>query len=296
MPLAQVRHSLSESNGNSHIGAVRDGRERVIAERRQALASRFRIPPGVTGDVARLLEAIHESVFEPDINVQALRNRSRARDHNVSSRFKAEIGISMRMYIATLRVYAAADLLRTTDWPITEISHTIGYDYLQTFYRDFRKVLAATPGSVRRIAPPPLTLEPDQYKTLAAAIERILPNDVSGPGVLAAGGMHFIEHALATGLCRGDLARVVGNLYLLDECSQAMFESPFVDANAAQKSQVLQRLRDVPHSSVLRFVISLVRVALAAFLCAPRHGGNRDGQGWRYLGYVPHRLTHQTPT
>jgi hypothetical protein len=31
----------------------------------------------------------------------------------------------------------------------------------------------------------------------------------------------------------------------------------------------------------------LVSLAINGFLSDPKYGGNRDGSGWRYIGFVP---------
>lgn len=124
-------------------------RERALAERRRLLISSLPLPVTMSGDVRRLVELIHERAFEPRTSVKVLRSAGAARDHNVSSRFKLEIGLSIATYITTLRVHMAMHLLRTTQWSIAEVSHTVGYEYLQTFYRDFRRIADATPGDLR---------------------------------------------------------------------------------------------------------------------------------------------------
>jgi gluconate 2-dehydrogenase gamma chain len=131
----------------------------------------------------------------------------------------------------------------------------------------------------------------DERRTLAAAMSCILPDDAMGPGATAAGAIDFVDTAIVNGYCPRSLPQVLRGLPLLDDCASAMFGRAFVACDPEDRDAVLRRLREVPHRTVQRFLVSLVRVTIAGFLSAPRHGGNRNGCGWRYVGYVPHHRT-----
>lgn len=132
--------------------------------------------------------------------------------------------------------------------------------------------------------------------TLAAAFARILPDDETGPGAGAANVIGFVELALRNGNCRQHVERVMAHLYLLDQFSLGLHGCAFASASPTQQDQVLRQLRETPHPSAVRWLASAIRLALAGFLCPPRHGGNVGGCGWRFVGYEPHpRIVNDLP-
>lgn len=132
-----------------------------------------------------------------------------------------------------------------------------------------------------------------QRDTLVAAFGRILPDDDTGPGAGEANVIGFVERAIGAGTHRADLTRVLDNLHLLDSCSEAMTGVPFSRAMPSAQDAVLARLRTAPHPTVLRFLSSLVHLAIMGFLCPPSYGGNEQACGWQYVGYVPHARTRE---
>jgi AraC-like DNA-binding protein len=101
--------------------------------------------------VSRLLRTIHEELFDPLLSVQSLKSHCGTQDHNVSSRFRREVGTSIKTYIETLRMEAAAVWLIETDASIFDISHQLGYEHPQTFYRVFRRHFNRAPGDYRSL-------------------------------------------------------------------------------------------------------------------------------------------------
>lgn len=99
--------------------------------------------------VALLLEAIHAAVFDPLLSVQTLKARCGIQDNNVSSRFRSEVGQSIKEYIDSLRLVTASRLLLETDSSVFEVSQAVGYYHPQTFYRAFYRLFKCTPGDVR---------------------------------------------------------------------------------------------------------------------------------------------------
>lgn len=76
-------------------------------------------------------------------------------------------------------------------------------------------------------------------------------------------------------------------LELLAGLSRDLFGMDFADLPGEDQDAVLRRVASVPHPAARRFFAALVNLALAGFLCDPAHGGNRNGVGWRYIGYSP---------
>ncbi len=128
----------------------------------------------------------------------------------------------------------------------------------------------------------------EQYRTLAAAMERVLPSE-RGPGAAdanaavyarwAADRYESVERSLSAGLT------------LLESLAAGMWGRGFSACDGPEKDAVLERLQGTPHPTAQRFFRTLVRVTLAGFLSAPAYGGNRNGVGWSFLGFEPHPLT-----
>ncbi len=110
----------------------------------------------LTWPVRKLLNCIHEELFDPTLNVRRLKDRCQIRDNNVSCRFKHEMGISIKTYIEALRLEAANVLLMQRTFSASEVAQSVGYNHLQTFYRAFDRHFDRTPGMVRSGAGQPV--------------------------------------------------------------------------------------------------------------------------------------------
>lgn len=60
-------------------------------------------------------------------------------------RFRAVFGETPHQYLYRRRIERAQWLLRTTELPVVEICHLVGYSSLGTFNRTFRRLLDETP-------------------------------------------------------------------------------------------------------------------------------------------------------
>lgn len=105
-------------------------------------------------DVRRVLSHIEENAFDPALNVQRIRLQCGLRDNNVSSRFRLFVGATIRDYLESLRMEAAASLLKQSGATILEVALAVGYSNLQTFYGAFRRKYSCTPDVYRRSVHP----------------------------------------------------------------------------------------------------------------------------------------------
>jgi len=64
--------------------------------------------------------------------------------------FRRAVGLPPLAYHRRLRLRRAADLLRRTDWSVTEIAGRTGFDDANYFARQFRAVLGSSPSGYRR--------------------------------------------------------------------------------------------------------------------------------------------------
>jgi AraC family transcriptional regulator len=101
-------------------------------------------------EIREVLAHIHQNLFDLQLNVRHLKSICRIRDNNVSIRFRYLMGITIKQYVEALRMEAAARLLCAQDIGIFDISISVGYYNLQTFYRAFERHHGCTPASFRR--------------------------------------------------------------------------------------------------------------------------------------------------
>jgi AraC-like DNA-binding protein len=119
-------------------------------------------------EIREVLAHIHQNLFDLRLNVRHLKSCCRIRDNNVSSRFRYLMGMTIKQYVEILRMEAASRLLRKEEIGILDVSVSVGYHNLQTFYRAFERYYGCTPASYRRglLSPADLpVLQERQLKT-----------------------------------------------------------------------------------------------------------------------------------
>ncbi|MGH7718256.1 MAG: gluconate 2-dehydrogenase subunit 3 family protein [Gemmatimonadaceae bacterium] len=129
-------------------------------------------------------------------------------------------------------------------------------------------------------------LTDEQRQMLAAAMERILPAG-RGPGATDADAIGYVEWWTQQDRFQSYVPCLATGLALLESVAVTMWGKSFVACTALEQDAVLRQLQNVPHATVQRFFVMLVRMTLAGFLCAPSYGGNRAGVGWEYIGFTP---------
>ncbi len=121
-----VRHWLANAPEGT-IGWIAALRDPLIGH---ALAL-LHAEPGADWTVSKLAAAV---------------NQSRS---NLSRRFGLLVGESPMRYLINWRMQLAAQLLSTTDWRMTQIAETLGYDSEAAFSRSFRRAFALAPTEYR---------------------------------------------------------------------------------------------------------------------------------------------------
>jgi transcriptional regulator GlxA family with amidase domain len=96
-------------------------------------------------DVKAVLKFIHTHAFEPSLNVNTVKHGCRIRNNNISTRFRIELGLGIRDYIETLRLYAASRLLQSQRFEIYLVAMAVGYEHQETFCRAFRRHYGCSP-------------------------------------------------------------------------------------------------------------------------------------------------------
>ena len=114
---------------------------------------------------------------------------------------------------------------------------------------------------------------------VTAIAARIVPSD-DGPGATEAGAVYFIDRALTTFAVEKQAAYREG-LADLKTRREKMFpgSGSFSSLSSAQQDQLL-------HEIERSDFFALVRIhTVLAWLASPEYGGNRNGVGWKYIGF-----------
>jgi len=87
--------------------------------------------------------------FAEPLNVPKVAQVAAMSSAHFTRRFRVVFGQTPHQYLYQRRIERAQWLLRTTDLPITQICHDVGYESLGTFTRTFRRLTGETPSSFR---------------------------------------------------------------------------------------------------------------------------------------------------
>ncbi|MBW8879001.1 MAG: helix-turn-helix transcriptional regulator [Acidobacteria bacterium] len=107
------------------------------------------VPAELPHQVAKLLQYVHAHLFEPNLSVKVVKTHCNFHDNNVTLRFGAAMGTSLREYIESLRLTAADRLLRKHPYPIYIIAMAVGYTYPETFCRAYQRQFGCQPSAHR---------------------------------------------------------------------------------------------------------------------------------------------------
>ncbi len=121
--------------------------------------------------------------------------------------------------------------------------------------------------------------DPATAKEVAAIAARIVPSD-DGPGATEAGAVYFIDRALTTFAAekQGAYREGLGDLKLRREKAFPGSAS-FAALTPAQQDQLLHEIERGDFFTLAR------THTVIAWLASPEYGGNRDGVGWKYIGF-----------
>lgn len=135
-----------------------------------------------------------------------------------------------------------------------------------------------------------VVLNAHEWAILEAACSRILPTD-EDPGAAEAGVVGYIDGQLAHPPVSGFRELVQAGLRRLDFVARRAARAPFTRLPAERQDQVIAMLgrakRLAGRYTGQAFLQILVVLTLEGFFCDPIYGGNRDGVGWKLLGFSP---------
>lgn len=140
-------------------------------------------------------------------------------------------------------------------------------------------------------------LSASQTAVLEAFVERLIPQDASGPGAKEAGAAGFIERSLSGGLS-GGLSKLVplytSGLSAVDAYAQKAYGGAFASLSAAKQDAVLTDMESgkatgfTPSSAV--FFATIREHTLEGMFSDPAYGGNKNYAGWNLIGYPGVRM------
>jgi len=124
-----------------------------------------------------------------------------------------------------------------------------------------------------------------QFLTVSAACERLLPRD-EDPGAIDLGVPVYVDRALAYDDYKHWSERFPHALAALDRDAQEACGQPFHLASADVQDDILEDWED-GNEDQREFLQRLLHLTLEGAFGDPSHGGNKDGEGWRLIGFHP---------
>lgn len=133
---------------------------------------------------------------------------------------------------------------------------------------------------------------PANAATVEAIAARVIPGDESDPGAREADVIIYIDRTLA-GFDHDTQPLYARGLKLLDERCRESQGRPFVELGPEDQDGVLARIEGEGESAppgspdhVLADFFALVRQhTIEGMFADPMYGGNRDGVGWKLVGF-----------
>lgn len=130
----------------------------------------------------------------------------------------------------------------------------------------------------------------DVLPTLVAICERLLPSDDLGPGAREAGIATYLPKVLADPRMRAIKSMTQRGAVWVARAAKKEHGKWFVELSDEQKDAFINRLvkGEVKPKGFtpVAFVRILLALTLEAFLGDPRHGGNKDQVGWKFVGGI----------
>lgn len=98
--------------------------------------------------LARAIAFIHDNLGS-DLRLEDMAGQAAMSAYHFARAFKAETGQSPLQFVISARMDAAKALLKTSQLPVAEIAHRVGYGDLSRFGRHFKARIGVTPKAFR---------------------------------------------------------------------------------------------------------------------------------------------------
>lgn len=129
--------------------------EKAVAEQRKDYESALpNANPDWPIDVRVFYAALAERLFDPDVTITDVRSTCGVRNHNISSRFRDNVGMSPLSFLRHHRMKFAHVLLtlqdaRVTNIPLAYVAFAVGYQSHGGFSKAFKQHFGAPPSHLR---------------------------------------------------------------------------------------------------------------------------------------------------
>lgn len=88
--------------------------------------------------------------LDTDLTLERLARRLHVPTRAVSEAINQSQGMNVSQYVNGFRLTHAAELLKTTDLPVTQVTEQSGFLTRSNFYREFERVFAMSPSAYRK--------------------------------------------------------------------------------------------------------------------------------------------------
>jgi len=137
----------------------------------------------------------------------------------------------------------------------------------------------------------PVTLSPEEYRTLDAVCRRLIPADENGPGAGEAMAVRYIDRALG-GALAGARDQYAEGLAGLERYARTTRGAAFTALDPAAQDEVLEAVQDGATESVGAGFFNTVRThTIQGMFSDPFYGGNAGFVGWDMIGYPGVRVS-----
>ncbi|PWK15919.1 bifunctional transcriptional activator/DNA repair enzyme AdaA [Tumebacillus permanentifrigoris] len=104
---------------------------------------------GPADEVVAQVQAVIEQRYAESLSLELLAEQVRMNPHHVHRVFKRQTGQTPAEFLLAKRMAVAQELLRTTDWSVTEVAGEVGYVNLSHFSTVFHEQTGQTPTQFR---------------------------------------------------------------------------------------------------------------------------------------------------
>lgn len=102
----------------------------------------------VSVHVRRTIDFIYDNLHE-SLTLEMLAEREGLHPSSLSRLFAKETGVTLKDYIIRAKIKTAENMLKYSDFPLSDISLSLGFSSQSAFTSTFRKITGMTPGQYR---------------------------------------------------------------------------------------------------------------------------------------------------
>jgi gluconate 2-dehydrogenase gamma chain len=142
----------------------------------------------------------------------------------------------------------------------------------------------------QRSAPTSATVfSPEQRRILEVFLDRLVPQDETGPGAVECGAVDYIDGCLADYLA-AEKTTFLDGLAALDSYARSSQGSPFAELSPDKRDEVLTAIDHNQVPNLRGFFNRVRRLTLEGMFSDPYYGGNKNFAGWDLIRYPGVRL------